>query len=67
MVGLIKQLMDELGMDAITNPARNGPSPQRFSKFQRMEICPGQVFIFKATKQDDDLVAEQLHGVVRRD
>lgn len=62
MVGLVKQLMDELGMDAITNPARNGLSPQRFPKFSRMEICPGQVFIVKATKQDHDLVAEQLRG-----
>ena len=62
MVGLVKQLVDELGMDAITNPARNGLSPQRFPKFQRMEICPGQVFIVKAAKQDHDLIAEQLRG-----
>jgi SAM-dependent methyltransferase len=63
MVGLVKQLVDELGMDAITNPARNGLSSQRFPKFQRMEICPGQVFVVKATKQDHDLVDEQLRGV----
>jgi hypothetical protein len=62
MVGLIKQLMDELGMDAITSPERNGPPPQRFPKFQRMEVCPGQVFIVKATEQDDGLIAESwLH------
>lgn len=67
MVGLIKQLMDELGMDAITNPARNGFSPQRYPKFQRMEICPGQVFIVKATKEDHGLVAEQLHGAPKGD
>jgi hypothetical protein len=60
MVGLIKQLIDELGMDAITNPERNGPPPQRFPKFQRMEVCPGQVFIVKATEQDNDLIAESL-------
>jgi hypothetical protein len=60
MVGLVKQLIDELGMDAITNPQRNGPPPQRFPKFQRMEVCPGQVFIVKATEQDNELVAESL-------
>ena len=60
MVGLVKQLMDEIGMDAITNPERNGSPPQRFPKFQRMEVCPGQVFILKATGEDDELVAESL-------
>jgi hypothetical protein len=60
MVGLVKQLIDELGMDAITNPERNGSPPQRFPKFQRIEVCPGQVFIVKATEHDDDLVAESL-------
>jgi hypothetical protein len=59
-VGLVKQLIDELGMDAITNPQRGGPPPQRFPKFQRMEVCPGQVFIVKATEQDNELVAESL-------
>jgi hypothetical protein len=60
MVGLIKQLIDELGMDAITNPDRNGSPPQRFPKFQRMEVCPGQVFIVKTTEQDHALLAESL-------
>ncbi len=60
MVGFVKQLIDELGMDAITNPERNGPPPQRFPKFQRMEVCPGQVFIVKATKQDELLIADSL-------
>ncbi len=60
MVGLVKQLIDELGMDAITNPQRGGPPPQRFPKFQRMEVCPGQVFIVKATEQDNELIAEFL-------
>jgi len=67
MVGLAKQLMDELGIDAITNPARSGLSQQRFPKFQRMEVCPGQVFIVKATKQDDKLVEDQLHGQPKPD
>ena len=52
MVGLVKQLMDELGMDQITNPARGGMPPQRYPKFQRMEVCPGTVFVVKATEQD---------------
>jgi len=56
MVGLIKQLIDELGMDAITAPARQGTPPHRFPKFQRMEICPGQVFIVKSTNRDHELV-----------
>jgi SAM-dependent methyltransferase len=60
MVGLVKQLVDELGMDAITNPERNGRPPQRFPKFQRMEVCPGQVFIVKATEEDNHLMAESL-------
>lgn len=60
MVGLVKQLIDELGMDAITNPARDGRPPQRFPKFQRMEVCPGQVFIIKATEEDNHLIAESL-------
>jgi hypothetical protein len=30
-----------------------------------MEVCPGQVFIVKATEEDHDLVAEQL-GVTLR-
>ena len=60
MVGLIKQLIDELGMDAITNPERGGVPPQRFPKFQRMEVCPGQAFIVKTTEQDDALVEESL-------
>jgi SAM-dependent methyltransferase len=62
LVGFTKQLMDELGMDAITNPARGAPPPQRLPRFRRMEICPGQVFIVKATKQDHDRVREQWRG-----
>jgi hypothetical protein len=60
MVGLIKQLMDELGMDQIPSPVRDNLFSQRFPKFQRMEVCPGQVFIVKATEQDDHLLAEAL-------
>lgn len=66
MVGLIKQLMDELGTDAITNPARNGRQPQRYSRFQRMEVCPGQLFIFRTTDHDAELVALQVRGEPKR-
>jgi hypothetical protein len=62
MVGFIKQLVDELGIDAITSPTRGGKSSQRFPGFQRMEIDPGQVFIIKATKDDNDLIAAQWAG-----
>jgi len=48
MVGFIKELVDELGMDMITSPERGSKIPQRDCKFQRMEIFPGQVFIFKS-------------------
>ena len=46
MVGFVKQLVDELGMDMITGPAGGGRQ-QRDSKFLSMEIFPGQVFIVK--------------------
>jgi len=59
MVGFIKQLVDELGMDAITSPVRGGKPPQLFPRFRQMEIYPGQVFILKAAKEDDELLAEQ--------
>ncbi|MBN1472365.1 MAG: hypothetical protein JW925_11330 [Syntrophaceae bacterium] len=47
MVGFVKELIDELGMDMITNPERGSKVPQRQPKFKRMEIGPGQVFIIK--------------------
>lgn len=48
MVGFVKELVDELGMDMITSPERGSKIPKRDCKFQRMEIFPGQVFIFKS-------------------
>jgi SAM-dependent methyltransferase len=62
LVGLVKQLVDELGMDAITNPTRNGILPQRSPRFRLMEICPGQIFIVKATQHDFNLVEAQWRG-----
>ncbi|RLC33817.1 MAG: class I SAM-dependent methyltransferase [Candidatus Nealsonbacteria bacterium] len=60
MVGVIKELVDELGVDAITNPARNELATQRFPKFKKIEITPGQVFVMKRTRKDDELAAEQV-------
>lgn len=47
MVGFIKSLVDECGMEDITNE-RFGILPRRSSKVDRMQISPGIVFIFKA-------------------
>jgi hypothetical protein len=49
MVGLLKELVDELGIDQITNPERGASGPQRFPRFQFMHVTPGQVFFQKAT------------------
>lgn len=60
MVGVIKELVDELGMDMITNPARKGVGPQKYSKFRKMEITPGQVFIVKANEKDLELLTSVM-------
>lgn len=44
MVSLVKELVDELGIDMITNPERGASGPQRFPRFQFMHVTPGQVF-----------------------
>jgi hypothetical protein len=46
MVGFIKQLMDECGMGDITLP-NYGIEPFRASRFLRMVLSHGQVFIAK--------------------
>lgn len=46
MVGFIKSLIDECGMEDITNE-RFGIPPKRTSKIDRMQISLGIVFIFK--------------------
>ena len=48
LVGFIKELVDECGMDDITRPDLGKP-PRRRSKFEEMRISPGQVFIIKAS------------------
>lgn len=50
MVGFIKQLVDEQAMAIITRPDRGNKIPERKSKFLKMEIFLGQVFIFKNPK-----------------
>ena len=47
VVGFVKQLVDEAGMDDITHPAWGTP-PARASKFSYMRISHGQVVIEKA-------------------
>ncbi len=48
LVGFIKELVDECGMADITRRDFGNP-PERPSKFKKMEISPGQVFIVKAS------------------
>lgn len=47
MVGFVKELVDEVGMDAITNPKRGSKVDRRENKIKRIEFNAGQVFIFK--------------------
>ena len=47
LVGFVKQLVDEAGMEDITHPAWGTP-PARVSKFEYIQISHGQVFIAKA-------------------
>lgn len=47
MVGFVKELVDEAGMDAITSPKRESKITQRKNKVSRIEITAGQVFVFK--------------------
>jgi hypothetical protein len=48
MVGLVKQLVDELGAPNITRGRMFG-TPKRFSKFERITITPSIVFIKKGS------------------
>jgi len=50
MVGFVKQLIDELGMDMITSPDRGSKIPYRDSKFESIEFFKGLVFIKKPIK-----------------
>jgi hypothetical protein len=65
MVGVIKELMDELGMDAITDPAHKAPGPHRYPRFRSMEATVGQVFIVKTSENDRQLMAAQQQAYWR--
>jgi SAM-dependent methyltransferase len=58
LVGLVKQLIDELGADAYTHASRGSKEPHRMPRFRSVEVFPGQVFIVKATQEDTDLLRE---------
>jgi hypothetical protein len=47
MVGLVKELRDELGMPDITH-RQFGSAPHRKSKFAEMRLAPSHLFIVKA-------------------
>lgn len=47
MVGFVKELIDEVGMDAITSAERGSKVAQRKNKVSRVEFTAGQVFVFK--------------------
>ena len=46
MVGFIKELVDECGMDDATDPDRGVP-PLRSSTIDRMQVSHGQAFVVK--------------------
>lgn len=46
MVGFVKELVDETGRGAITNPDYGLP-PRVWSRFAKMTVYPGQVFVWK--------------------
>jgi hypothetical protein len=47
MVGFIKELIDEVGMNDIMHP-EFGLASQRVSKIQEMKIAQSQLFVIKA-------------------
>jgi hypothetical protein len=59
LVGVVKAPVDELGVDMTTHPKRGGSGEHRVPRFARLEIRPGQAFVVKATREDDDLVRKQ--------
>lgn len=58
LVGFVKQLIDELGADAYTHRSRGSMGPHRTPGFRSVEFFPGQVFVVKATAEDDALARE---------
>jgi SAM-dependent methyltransferase len=58
LVGFVKQLVDELGADAYTHRSRGSTEPHRVPRFRSIEFLPGQVFVVKATPEDDAIARE---------
>ena len=54
MVGFIKELVDECGIEDITHPAKGVP-PERESQFEFMQIYGGQVFVKKKAEMNTAL------------
>jgi hypothetical protein len=48
MVGLVKELVDEVGMGDITHPDRKCVKPYRPSRFEKMQITQSQAIIVKS-------------------
>lgn len=48
MVGLVKDLVDEVGIADVTHPTHGGAGAPRRSRIERLEIVPGLAFAFKA-------------------
>jgi len=46
MIGFVKELIDECGMNDVTHPEWGNP-PQRPERFSKMQVSAGQVIIFK--------------------
>jgi len=46
LVGFVKELIDEVGMDIITSPKGN-PQIKHKREINNIDIFPGQVFIVK--------------------
>lgn len=52
MVGFIKELVDEAGMDDVSRVVHGGVGPARESKFEEVFFTEGQVFIVKKSASD---------------
>jgi SAM-dependent methyltransferase len=50
MVGLVKELVDECGIEDITHPELGKP-PQRRSRIDHMQVSWGQVFVVKSSAE----------------
>jgi hypothetical protein len=53
MVGFVKELIDECGMEDITHPA-HGVKPLRMPQFESMMVTHGQVFIRKKNSDQEN-------------